>query len=490
MKCKNFADSPTDDSPADIKKLAAAALRWAIFARIGVQIIRWSATIIVIRLLTPNDYGTMAMAMAVVAFASLFNELGVRLVIVRHAGLTTSQIGSLQVFVAGLNILLCLIAMLTAPYASLLYGHDITDVLRICALTFLTYAIGFVQESLLVRVMDFKKRAYAETASQLGGSIVSLLLAFFGFGVWALVVGFLTVRTISAALFYHYVPKRYPWRFRYTDIQPFIGYASGLSLQQFIAWVPTHLIPMVIGIIHNQHMLGFYVVGQNLSFLPLTKFGSAFQQVGIATYAKSQTETQQVTGALRKSLCYLSSIFFPYMFFVIVIAPLAVEVVLGPTWFELTTFIQIMVLALPLRACNLQLIAAVNVIGDTKVGLKINAIQAVLSFTMVIAGSFSGLAGAAFGWALSVPITHALGIWLTRHCLPMGIWDLILAYLRPATVGIGIVIIIASALPLTEQFRPFLQLAIMSVLGVVGFVLLSLIINRSQFMEIVRFIRL
>lgn len=479
-----------DSSSSNIKKLAASGLRWAILARIGTQTVRWAATIVVIRLLTPDDYGMMAMAMAIISLAMLFNELGVRLVIIRHSNLSCSQIGSLQVFVAALNFFLFMLVVLAAPYASLIYDSDITSVLRACSLVFLTYAIGSVQETLLIRAMNFKKRAYAETTAQLAGSLVSLLLAFLGFGVWSLVLGLLTVRIISALSFYRFVPERYPWRFRYADISPFVGYAGAVSFQRILSWVPTHLIPMTLGIIGSQQALGLYVVGQNLSFLPLTKFGSAFQQVSVATYAKSQDKSQNVSGALQKSLCYLGSIFFPYSLFVIVIAPLAVVFVLGPLWVELVIFIQAMVLALPFRSFNLQLIAAINIIGDTKVGLSMSSVQAILPFTMVIAGSLGGgLVGAGLGWAISVPVAHGLCLWLSRRRLPIDATNLAVSYLRSIGVGIGVVIVILGAKKLLVLSHPMLQLAVLSVIGVFSFALLSLLINRRQITDVYRFIR-
>lgn len=472
-----------------LRVAAATALRWSVGARFATQIIRWGATIVVIRLLTPEDYGLLAMTMVVISFATLFNELGAAAVIVRRHDLSPNEIGSLQGLVAALNLSLGIIVFLLASYVSALYGSDITTILRVCCLMFLAHSIGIVQEALLIRAMDFKSRALVETAAQISGAVLTLTLALMGFGVWSLVFGMLATRTLKALGFLRLVPERYPWRLSLADIRPHIGYASTIALQRIVYWIPGNVTVMLIGILKGPAPLGLYNVGKDLAFLPLNKLGSVLNEVGFATYARSQEKIDGVRKALEKSLAFVSFAFIPYALLGAALAPEAVAVVLGERWLPVIPIIQLMIVAVPFRALTVQLSEALNAAGDARAGLRIQLAFAGLTTTCVVAGAFWSIEAAAAGWAVSMPLVHAFALREARRSLGLSLKTLLWLYGRSLSVGIiaaGVVMLARQGL---DDLTPLLVFASLTGTGAATGAVCMALLDRQRLSDIISFAR-
>lgn len=472
-----------------LRVAAATALRWSIGARFATQIIRWGATLLVIRLLTPEDYGLLAMTMVVISFATLFNELGAAAVIVRRHDLSPNEIGSLQGLVAALNLGLGLIVFLLAPYVSALYGSDITTILRACCLMFLAYSVGIVQEALLIRAMDFKSRALVETTAQVTGAVLTLGLALLGFGVWALVFGMLATRTLKALGFLRLVPERYPWRLSLADVRPHIGYAGTIALQRMVYWIPGNVTVMLIGILKGPALLGLYNVGKDLAFLPLNKLGSVLNEVGFATYARSQEKIDGVRNALEKSLAFVSFAFIPYALLGAALAPEAVAVVLGERWLPVVPIIQLMIVAVPFRALNVQLSEALNAAGDARGGLRIQLGFAILTTTCVAAGAFWSIETAAAGWAVAMPLVHALALREARRSLGLSLKPLWRPYGRSLAVGVAAVLAVLLARSALGPVDPVVAFPLLGVAGTALAVATVAILDRERLLDVARFAR-
>jgi len=473
----------------ELRVRAASALRWSIVGRIGTQIIRWAATLIVIRLLAPEDYGLMAMAMAVIAFAALFNELGANAVIVRNAGLSREEIGSIQGLVAVLNLTLGGILYAMAPLIAQLYESDVTAVLRGCCLVFPAFAVAIVQEALLIRDMDFRSRMLVETTAQLTGSLTALLLAWLGAAVWALVVGMIVTRMIMAAGFFLLVPERFPWRLDWRDLRPYIGFAAALSLQRAVSWLYVHFTTFVLGTFNSATLLGLYSIGKDLAFLPIDKFGSVLNQVGFATYARSQDFTKGIRRALEKSLDYLIFLFTPYAILGAVMAPIAIEAVLGEQWLAVVPMAQLFLIALPFRAFNTQLAEAFNAAGQAGVALQMHAANAVLALTCIISGSFWSIEGAAAGWAVAMPLAYANNLRIAKSALGLDTRRIMAAHLRPlACAGVAAAVTWSVALSI-QLSSALLELAVMMTAGACTLITVMLLLDRTRMIELIRFLR-
>jgi len=174
----------------DIKTKVISGLRWSVSARFAGQLFNWAVTIIVIRLLNPADYGLMAMATVFSAFLYLFNTLGLDAILVQKKDL--QEIDRRRVFGAVImtNLIIFFGLMVSAPFIADFFGESrLISIIRIEALSFLIAIFETLPIAKLERDIAFKHRSIVEFCSMLISSTSTLVLAYHGYGVWALVYG-------------------------------------------------------------------------------------------------------------------------------------------------------------------------------------------------------------------------------------------------------------------------------------------------------------
>ena len=150
----------------------------------------WALTIVVMRLLNPADYGLMAMGTTVIAFAAMLSEMGLGTAIVQMPKYDPDVVRSIAGMVLLLNLALTLVVMAASPLAALFFHEPrVSAIISVSALQFFVNAIGVAPDAILRREMRFQSLAYVEVAAGVVAGVSTLSCAFYGLGVWSLVLG-------------------------------------------------------------------------------------------------------------------------------------------------------------------------------------------------------------------------------------------------------------------------------------------------------------
>jgi O-antigen/teichoic acid export membrane protein len=182
-----------------LRQRVLAALGWALTGRMLAQAASWVITLVVIRLLTPEDYGLMALATIFVTLVALVNELGMGGALIQADRLTQAQIRQTFGIVIVIQLAFALLIFATAlPVALFFDDARLAPILQVSSLQFVLLAFAIIPEALLMRALEFRLKAYVDTLSQLVGSVATLALALWGFGVWALVWGVIANSLLKA----------------------------------------------------------------------------------------------------------------------------------------------------------------------------------------------------------------------------------------------------------------------------------------------------
>ncbi|MBI3776437.1 MAG: oligosaccharide flippase family protein, partial [Gammaproteobacteria bacterium] len=188
----------------DIRARVLYALAWSAAGRFGSQLISWLITILVIRILTPDDYGLIAMAAVLISFLIAVNDLGLDAVLVQKQDLSPSDREHIFGVVIAINVILFGLLTLTAPWIAGFYNEPrLTAIIGALAFQFLFHMFDTLPQSRLERDLAYKGRSIVDMVSALTGSVATITLALLDFGVWALVWGSLTttaIRTIGLNL--------------------------------------------------------------------------------------------------------------------------------------------------------------------------------------------------------------------------------------------------------------------------------------------------
>ena len=174
----------------DIKQSVFSGLKWLTLARLISQLVRWSVTFIVIRLLLPEDYGIAALAQTVLSFLELFTSFGLGAAIIQSKKIDKQQ---LQVIFGMIVVIsLCLFSLLwfIAPFVADFYQQEeLKTVLRVLSINFVLIVLSALPSNLLIREMKFKLIAIVDVVSGISGATTSLYLAYMGYGYWAIIIG-------------------------------------------------------------------------------------------------------------------------------------------------------------------------------------------------------------------------------------------------------------------------------------------------------------
>ena len=459
------------------------ALRWSATMRIAGQVTSWALTLFVIRLLAPEDYGLMAMAMLVLAFLSLFNSAGVDTVLVQKQEVSGDEIACASGVMLVTNLTSLLVAVLCAPLLSEFFGApDLALVVTVGSLWFVFQAFSIVPAALLTRRMDFRAKSIIDFISNLCGGIVSFTLALFDAGVWALVGGMLTTAA-GQALGVNFVawPGSLP-RFSLARSRALIRVGGAVTVDRCAWFLYSRADVFLLGRAFGAEIVGLYEVATRLASLPAEKLNPLLNEIALPAFARISDKSDEVSRNLRLVLRVIGFAVMPIFFGMAAIAPEFVELLLGPRWEPVIGAFAILCIAMPLRILSSLLTSALQ--GVRRVYMA--AVNQVLTLIVLLPGFLlaaqHGIEAMAVAWLVGYPI--ALAIEVTRSRRVTGIAVTTLGGILGRTAVVSVVMYAA-----VQAVRPFLAtvelpgLALVALIGtgVATYGIASIVINRATY---------
>jgi O-antigen/teichoic acid export membrane protein len=382
------------------------SLKWLAGARFAGQLIAWAITIIVIRILTPADYGLMAIAEVMIGFAALFREMGLFSAMVQKRDLTDRQVEQSFGFLILVNSGIYVVVFAIAPLLAGFFGDPrLTDIVRVLGIQFPLASIGVVQDAMLNREMRFKAKSFANLAITLGNGFTTLALALAGAGVWALVLGSLAGSLIRPAALS--IAARH-WcrpRFSRDGMAEMLRFGGFVTTSQLLWYVYSRADVFIIGKILGKELLGFYSVAMQLASLPMQKVSALLNQIGFAAYSTIQHDMAAVRSHYVKVIRILSFVSYPIFWGLSAISPELVMVVLGARWEHAIVPMQLLGLVMPIRMIGHGTGSVLTAIGKPHIGtINLSIAIIIMPPAFFIGTWYGGLAGAALAWVIGYPL--------------------------------------------------------------------------------------
>src|SRR5688572_258148 len=277
-----------------VEHQAIAGLKWGVTAKIATQVVAWSVTILVVRLLQPADYGLMALSAVVLSVFAGIAELGLGASLIQARSLTQHDLARVGGALLLLNLACAGLVAVAAPLFAGFYGDPRLElIIQISTVQFLLSAVVAVPEAIAYRDMRFKRLAAADIGSGFVASIVTLLLALSGAGVWSLVIGNLAGHTARTGVLMHRGANALP-SFRLRGIGQLVRFGGAWSGARF-AWHLSYQADVLIaGRFLTEAAVGTYSVAQQLANLPLQKAMEIVNQVAFPAIARLQEDPSRM----------------------------------------------------------------------------------------------------------------------------------------------------------------------------------------------------
>ncbi len=380
-------------------------LAWASAGRLAAQGIAWVATIWVMRLLGPSDYGVMAMAMIAVSAFQLFEEGGLGTMIVRAPQLDDILVRKVFGLVLVLGVVLCGAMLASAKtLASALGNAAVAPLLRVLAILLVTGSLIVVPRSLLERRLAFRRIAAAEIAGALLASAATLTLALRGAGVWALVVGALVQSVVRATgLNVASPPPGWPL-FSVRGLADALRFGGAVTTERVIWYLYSQADVFIAGRVLGSQATGLYVVGKELAELPAEKLAPGMQQVVLPALARIQEDRPELGARLRQGIGVMSFIAFPIFFGLAAVAGDLIPLILGSRWNGATLPLSAYAVTLPLGLVSGVLLSALKAVGRADVSLRNVLLGAGIMLAGFAVGVRWGVTGLALTWVVAYPI--------------------------------------------------------------------------------------
>ena len=454
----------------NLRQKVVSGIKWGTGAKLSGQLVSWVCTIIVIRLLTPEDYGLMALASAFVSFLILFNELGLGAALIQRQDLDETTLRKAFGLLFLFNLFLLCITFAAAPLVGWFFDEPrLIPLIRVLALQFLVMGFSIIPKSILTRSMDFRKLWIVDVISVVFGSFSTLLLAWKGWGVWSLVWGSLVTISCKTLGFNIVAPfLRFPiFSIRgMRDILSFSGYVAG---ERFFWFFYMRADSLIIGKLLGNEILGLYSVAKGLAALPMNHFIGLINSVAFPAFSSIQTDPPKAGMHFLKAVRLMGLIAFPALWGLSCIAPELFAVLLGAKWILGAEPFRFLCLAVPFLMISSMMSYAVLGMGRPKIHFAITFVAALVMPAAILISVRWGLIGVSLAWAVIYPLIFLFNLFQVVRVFGLRVRNALKAMARTVFATIVMYGAVSGISFLLTSAATVSQLLLLIVIGILAY---------------------
>jgi teichuronic acid exporter len=435
-------EKPCAGIPAqqELDRSLVTSLAWRAAADWSSQIVSWLSLFIVVRLLSPADFGIVGMAVILLPYLKYVGEFGIPRAIVTLRELTEEQLRQLNTVAVLMGVgLFGVAALLSKPIALFFRTPQLAPVVVVSCLALIPFGVRAVAEGLLAKEMRFAELSWVKAISTIATALTTLSMAAFGFGYWALVIGNLAGLGVRCVLLVRACPHgfavpqsttvREPMRFGWHVLISTVALNSYQRLDNLTA-----------GRALGQAALGLYAMAWNLANVPLEKIASLVTYVVPSYLAAVQNDLAAMRRYTRTLTEALALATFPATVGLGLVARELVPLALGHKWEPLIAPLEILSAYAAFRSMPAFLAKVLTAVGDARYVMWNDLAALGLMPIAFFIGSHWGIAGIAWGWVAAYPLV-AIPLYLkTVRAIKMETREYVRA-LQPALSGTVVMVI-------------------------------------------------
>jgi len=476
-------------SGRELDKSMAAGLAWTAAARWSSQILSGGSMVIVTRLLAPSDFGLVGMAALYTGLLQLVtNAFGRAVITLRD--LTGEQLAQLNSVATISGVLACLVSWgIAIPLGHFFRSPHLPLVVAVTSAMFIVSGLRTVPYSLLYRDMHFRLLSIFDATQAIAQALITLTLAWLGFGYWALILGNIVSTPVVAVLQIAYRPCRFAWP-RISAIRDALKFSRHFMASSLSWYGYSNADFLIAGRMLGQTALGAYTLSWNLATIPLEKITTIVTTVCYAYFSAAQDDVVALRRYLRIITEGLSLITFPITLGLGLVAPDFIPLVLGSKWRGAIVPLEILAIYGCLRCIITIPPLILNVTGESRFVMWATQAALILMPVAFYAGSRWGASGIAFGWVIAYPIIAGLLYHRTLRKIKMP-WVDYFGAVRPALMGCGVMTAIVESF---KHLQPFnlsvsLRLGLEVLTGAAAYILTLMLFHGDRIFVFWNFVR-
>jgi teichuronic acid exporter len=473
----------------NIERQALSGLKWTAFAKLSSQVVSWASTLLVMRLLVPDDYGLMAVVTVVLSVLSNVAELGIGASVVQSRELTREDMAK----ISGLVILVSVGVFAALCLAAPLIG-DAYDMPRLTALLWaagtqiLIASVATLPQALAQREFQFKRLAAVELAWALSTALSTFALAWYGAGVWSLVLGSLIGAVVRTALLVAGGGVVWP-SFRLAGVRKFLAVGGAVMFGR-LSWQVVYQSDVLIGARRlGSTDIGAYSVALQLATLPMQRIMGVINQVVLPTVARLQDERDRLRRRLLEGCRILTAFSVPVLWGMSATSPEIVGVALGPKWSTAVLPLQIISLVVPMRMVSAAFSTANLGIGRAGLDFRNNVVMAIVLPVCFFVGTYWGVNGLAASWLIATPTVLAFNFPRVAKALSTSVSDVVRAVWRPFAAGLAMYLAVVGCRYVLGALSDLMRMPLLVGAGAIVYVGSLHLLDRKMISDMTRIAR-
>ena len=395
-----------------LHKKAASATKWSALDVVMRQGLQGIVVMVLARILTPEDFGVVAMLAIFIGVAGVFIDSGFSSALIQRQNTTPTDEATVFFFNIMVGAIVALLLCAAAPWIAVFFKHPV--------LQYLTYAVAFnlfigawgsIHTTLLSKELNFKVTAKVGLVTSLLSGVLAIIMATQGFGVWSLAGQMLAASVMTVVLLWTWHPWRPQWVFSSESMRSlfrFGGYLTGTGL---VSVLHMNLYSVLIGRFYSVHDVGIYDVAQKTQLMSGNLIMSVISRVAYPVFSATAQDKERLVRGFRKAQKLVMFVNIPLMLTIIVLADPIVRIFFGNQWLACVPVLQILGVVgilYPMQVLNLNILMAQ---GRSDLLFNTMLLKRSVAIGLTIAASFYGILAIAWAQVLA----SIFSLWVNTH---------------------------------------------------------------------------
>lgn len=452
-----------------VSKKATRSMGWNYLAFGLRKFLNLVSISILAHILSPENFGLVALAAVTMDYLSILSDLGLGAAIIqrKHSVEESSNIAFILNFLAGL--LLTIITFLIAPLAADFFRNEqVTPVLRWLGLTFLLSSFGSVHNVLLQRELNFKKRIIPDIGNSITKAIISIGLAFSGYGVWALVIGQLAGTGIGSVLLWIVLPWKPRFQWNTGIAKELLKYGFSIMGSNALSIWEDSFDYLVIGRIYDSALLGIYTIAYRLPQMLVINILWIMTAVIFPAFSTLQDDQEALRKLFLSIVRYVEILVTPICIGMFIAADPIIRVAFGEQWIASIPVLRALSLYALVISIGYHVGDIYKAIGRPDILIKLSIPIFIIRIIALWIGAQYSILGVSIGHVIASLIAMVIQMFVASKFIKITFIDII-KELKAFLGGAVLVVFALPALHLTQGYQPVIRLMIVAAAGAVGY---------------------
>ena len=394
---------------------------WRFAERCGAQLVTFIVSIVLARILAPEDYGTIALVTVFTTILQVFVDSGLGTALIQKKNADDLDFSSVFYF----NFVVCLVLyaamFMAAPVIAKFYGDvTLTPIIRVISLTIVISGVKGIQQAYVSKNMLFKRFFFSTIGGTIFSAFIGIGLAKAGYGVWALVAQQLSDATVDTVILWITVRWRPRKNFSWERLKGLLSFGWKLLVSSLLDTCYNNLRNLIIGKMYSPSDLAFYNQGDKFPKLIVTNINTSIDSVLLPTMSSAQDDRERVKNMTRRAIKTSTYVMAPLMMGLAFCATPIVKLVLTDKWLPCVPFLRIFCITYmfwPVHTANLN---AINAMGRSDWFLRLEIIKKIMGMAILLSTMWFGVMAMAYSLLLSSVLSQIINSWPNRKLLGYG----------------------------------------------------------------------